>query len=157
MKLISTLLVLIIVLTGLFIWQIRERAGIYFYERCFANVTYVDASNKDFLFKGNVTFEFNENRSGEFNLTGDLEYQGEHYHLSRYVTFNYDNVDGNHYNMITSTKDIMAHDNIPDKLLPLISKILGLSGKYTLYINKNNGNYFTIANSLSPLMNCVIQ
>ncbi|MDX6041327.1 hypothetical protein [Scandinavium lactucae] len=157
MKLLATLLVAIVALTGLLIWQVKERAGVYFDNRCFANVNYGDSSDNDLLFKGNVTFEFNENKTGMFNISGNIEYQGNYYRLSRYVTFTYDNVSGNQYRMISATKDIMAHDNVPADIEPLASKVFGLNGEYTVYLYKKDNNFITFANALLPLMNCVIQ
>lgn len=157
MKLFATLLAAIVALTGLLIWQLNERAGVYFDNRCFANANYDDSSDNSLLFKGNVMFEFNENKTGMFNLSGNIYYQGDHFRLSRYVTFTYDNVSGNQYRMITATKYIMAHDNIPADIEPLASKVLGMNGEYTVYLYKKDNNFITFANALLPLMNCVIQ
>ena len=152
-----TLVLAIAALTSLFIWQVSERSGVYFDDRCFANITYVDASDKAFLFRGNVTFEFDNNKTGVFNLSGNIDYQGKAYRLSRYITFTYNNINGNKYRMKTTTRDIMAHDNVPADLTPLATKIFGMEGEYMLYLHKKDDNYITIANTLSPLMNCVIQ
>lgn len=157
MKLMVTLLVAIASLTSLLIWQISKSSAVYYNDRCFANVTYVDASDNSFLFNGNVTFEFSKNKNGIFNISGNIDYKGSRYHLSRYVAFTYNNINGNQYRMITSTKDVLAHDSLPENILPLATKIFGLNGEYTIYLNKKDNNFITIANTLAPLMNCVIQ
>lgn len=157
MKLIATLLVAIIALTCLLIWQLNERAGVYFDDRCFGNVTYVDASDNALRFEGNVTFDFKKTNTGMFNLTGNIDYHENNYRLSRYISFTYDNVSGNQYRINTTTKDIMAHDNVPAELLPLVTRIFGMEGEYTIYLHKDDNNFITIANALSPLINCVIQ
>ena len=51
----------------------------------------------------------------------------------------------------------MAHDNVPADLSPLAIKIFFLSGEYSMHMTKNDNNFITIGNALSPLMNCVIQ
>jgi hypothetical protein len=157
MKLMTTLAMAAVALICVLVWQLNQRAGTYFDERCFANITYVDASDNDFLFKGNVTFDFNKNKTGIFNLSGNIDYQGHLYRLSRYITFTYHNVGGNQYRMKTTTKDIMAHDNVPKEIATLTTKIFGMEGEYAISLNKKDNNYITIANTLSPLMNCVIQ
>lgn len=157
MKLMTTLTLVVIALTGMLVWQLTQRAGTYFGERCFANITYIDTSDNDFMFKGNVTFDFDKNKTGGFNLSGNINYQGKLYRLSRYITFTYHNVSGNQYRMKTTTKDIMAHDNLPKEIAPLASKIFGMEGEYAIFLNKKDDNYITIANTVSPLMNCVIQ
>lgn len=157
MKLVNTFVLTTVVLICLLIWQLSQRTGVYFDERCFANATYVDASDDALLFKGNITFEFNKDRTGAFNISGNIGYQGHQYRLSRYVTFTYHNVRGNQYRMNTTTKYIMAHDNVPKDLTQLTTKIFGMQGEYIISLEKRNNNYITIANTLSPLMNCVIQ
>lgn len=153
----TTLLLAALALTCLFIWQITERTNVYYADRCFADVTYADAVNQDLLFKGNITFEFNKKQTGVFNLSGNIDYQGYRYRLSRYVSFTYHNVHGNQYRMKNTTQEIMAHDNVPEETSKLVSKIFGLEGDYIVYLQKNNDNYITIANTLSPMLNCVIQ
>jgi hypothetical protein len=59
--------------------------------------------------------------------------------------------------MNTTTKDIMAHDNVPEDITLLTTKIFGMEGEYVISLDKKDNNYITIANTLSPLMNCVIQ
>ncbi|MEG7584048.1 hypothetical protein HPO93_13945, partial [Citrobacter braakii] len=60
MKLMTTLVLAAVALICLLTWQLNLRSGVYFDERCFANATYVDASDNALLFKGNITFEFNK-------------------------------------------------------------------------------------------------
>lgn len=157
MKLMTTLVLAVVALICLLTWQLSLRSGVYFDKRCFVNITYVDASDHALLFKGNITFEFNKNETGVFNLSGNIDYQGRQYRLSRYITFTYHNVSGNQYRMNTTTKDIMAHDNVPEDITLLTTKIFGMEGEYVISLDKKDNNYITIANTLSPLMNCVIQ
>lgn len=157
MKLMTTLVLTMVTLIFLLTWQLSLRTDDYFNNRCFANITYIDASDSAFLFKGNIMVEFNKNKTGSFNLSGDIDYQGRQYQLSRFITFTYHNVSGNQYRMNTTTKDIMAHDNVPKDITQLTTKIFGMEGEYAIFLEKRGNNYITIANTLSPLMNCVIQ
>ncbi|AVH17525.1 hypothetical protein CWR52_10060 [Enterobacter sp. SGAir0187] len=157
MKLMTTLTLAMVMLIFLLTWQLSLRSDVYFDKRCFANITYVGDSDSSFLFKGNVTVEFNKDKTGAFNISGNVDYQGRQYQLSRFITFSYHNVSGNQYRMNTTTKDIMAHDNIPKNITPLTIKIFGMEGEYATFLEKRENNYITIANTLSPLMNCVIQ
>ena len=147
MKLMTTLVLAVVALICLLTWQLSLRSGVYFDKRCFANITYVDASDHALLFKGNITFEFNKNETGVFNLSGNIDYQGRQYRLSRYITFTYHNVSGNQYRM----------NNVPEDITLLTTKIFGMEGEYVISLDKKDNNYITIANTLSPLMNCVIQ
>lgn len=157
MKLMTTLVLTIITLIFLLAWQLSLRSGVYFEKRCFANITYVDDSDNALLFKGNITVDFNKNETGVFNLSGNIDYQERQYRLSRYITFTYHNVSGNQYRINTTTKDIMAHDNVPEDLARLTTKLFGMEGEYVIALEKKDDNYITISNALSPLMNCVIQ
>ncbi|EMW0510102.1 hypothetical protein ACVD54_002149 [Enterobacter mori] len=158
MKIALTLSATVLILTGALIWGMVNRTSAYIDDRCFANFTYTDNTNeKAFNFKGNIFFEFSKNKTGQFNLSGDVSYQGQNYTFSRYVRFNYVNIKNNAYRIKIISHEPMAHDNVPAAISPLAIKILFLTGEYSMYLHKHDNNFITIGNSLSPLMNCVIQ
>jgi hypothetical protein len=145
-------------LTGALLWGIIVRPSAYIDDRCFARFTYEDGSeDQSFSFTGNVAFEFSKNKTGQFNLSGDMYSQGKKYIFSRYVKFNYTNTASNAYNVKILSHESLAHDNVPESLSSFAVKIFFLSGEHTMYMKKQGDSYITIGNTLSPVMNCVIQ
>lgn len=158
MKFALTLSAVIATLTATFFWGLMGHSSSYLDDRCFANFTYTDSTDSNaFSFKGNIVFEMSKNKTGQFNLSGDMGYQGKNYTLSRYVKFTYTNIKDNSYRVKVLSQETMAHDNVPADLSPLAIKIFFLSGEYSMHMTKNDNNFITIGNALSPLMNCVIQ
>ncbi len=158
MKIVLVLAAIVLILAGMLVWGINDRTSGYLDDRCFANFTYTDSTSENaFNFEGNIFFEFSHNKTGQFNLSGDMSYQGKNYTFSRYVKFNYVNLRNNAYKIKILSQETMAHDNVPAELSPLAVKIFFLTGEYSMYLHKHNNSFITIGNALSPLMNCVIQ
>lgn len=149
---------IITVLTGTLLWGIIVRPSTYINDRCFANFAYKDGSNdQPFTFSGNVAFEFSEDKTGQSNLYGDIDYQGKNYTFSRYVKFKYLNTSSNAYTVKILKQEKLAHDNTPENLSSLAIKVFFLSGEHSMYMKKHGDSFITIGNTLSPVMNCVIQ
>lgn len=158
MKILLALSAVILILTATLIYGMYHRSSNYFDDRCYANFTYTGSKNDNaFNFHGNVFLELSNNKTGQFNLSGDVSYSGENYTLSRHVKFNYINIKNDAYRVHILSNEPMAHDNVPEEIAPLATKILLLSGEHSMYIHKYDNNLITIGNALSPLMNCVIQ
>ncbi len=158
MKIALTLCAAVLILTGTLIGGINHRTSTYLEDRCFANFTYTDNTDVNaFNFKGNIFLEFSKNKTGQFNLSGNVSYQGKDYTFSRYVRFAYSHLKNNAYKIKILSHETMAHDNVPAAISPFAIKILFLTGEYSMYLHKHDDSFITIGNSLSPLMNCVIQ
>lgn len=158
MKIALTLAAIALVLTGTLIWGINDRSSAYFDDRCFANFTYNDSNTSDALkFEGNILFEFSKSKTGQFTLFGDMTYQGKSYTFSRYVNFDYLLLKNNVYRIKILSQEAMPHDTVPTEIAPLAVKIFFLTGEHSMYLHKHDDSFITIGNTLSPLMNCVIE
>jgi hypothetical protein len=157
MKLTAILISVIVVLAVALFWGLSARSNVYLDGRCFANVSYGDSTQGNFGFKGNITFEFAKDKTGQFYLTGIVNYQNQNYILSRNVTFNYKNIIDNKYLVEVVGHGKKIRDNMPEDVSALAEKNFGLGGEYFIYLKNNNDNYITIGTPLSPMINCVIQ
>lgn len=157
MKINVLLTTAVVVLSGLLFFNLAGNSGDYLDSRCFANTSYVDATDETALkFTGNVNYEFTPQSAGVFVLTGILFYQGNRYIFSRHVTFHYKNVTRNKYRITLVEKEPLAHDNTPEDIADLAIKILGLSSDYYIFLQEHDNNTITIGTPLSPSLNCVI-
>ncbi|NDJ56485.1 hypothetical protein GWD52_05630 [Enterobacteriaceae bacterium 4M9] len=158
MKIVAILATTIIVLLATLIWQITDHRQIYFNERCFANIEYLDASSDNSLpFHGNIVFEFLTDQTGQFNLSGTISHNEKEYTFSRYVKFSYKNIVDNNYRLKIHAIEALSHDNVPEEISEFVIKRLTLSGERTIYLQKNDASVITIGNPLTPMFNCVIQ
>jgi hypothetical protein len=151
--LISLLAISIIAFSSLLL--LRLPGPEYFNMTCRAYMDYRGVTqNGGFDFKGDVSFFFNDDKSGRYYISGSMSDNEGDYYISRLVNFNYQHREKANYVFTPVAVEKSVHDNVSEKIYDRLKRILPLAQKVTINMGLNE-NYVLFSNAVSPLFICV--
>lgn len=155
MRLISILLLAISVITLTILMVIRLPVATYFSTTCRAFMDYKGIVGAEgFDFKGDVSFFFNENKTGRYYISGNMSDKDGNYVISRLVSFKYQYKDNEEYIFLPVSVEKSLHDNISDKIFDRLKRMLPLTQKVSINVRRSE-NYLLFSNAVSPVFICV--
>ncbi|MEO3992209.1 FidL-like protein [Pseudocitrobacter cyperus] len=155
MRLISIVLLAIniIVLTALFV--VRLPGPEYFNATCRAYMDYRGVTAGDgFNFKGDISFFFNDNKTGRYYISGTMSDDIGNYSISRLINFTYQHKGKEEYSFTPVSVEKSVHDDVSDKIHDKLKRMLPLTQKVTVNMSVSD-NYILFSNAVSPLFICV--
>lgn len=127
----------------------------YFNATCRAYMDYRGVTQGDgFDFKGDVSFFFNDDKTGRYYISGSMDDNEGNYSISRLVSFTYQHNGKDAYTFTPVNVEKSVHDNISDKIQGRLQRMLPLTQKISVNIGVNE-NYILFSNAVSPLFLCV--
>ncbi|MER1974987.1 FidL-like protein [Pseudocitrobacter faecalis] len=155
MRLISILLLAISIAVLAVLMVMRLPGSDYFSATCRAFMDYHGvAGNDGFNFKGDISFFFNDNKTGRYYISGSMNDNDGEYSISRLVTFKYQYKGGEEYIFSPVSVEKSVHDDISDKIYDRLKRMLPLTQNVSINMSRNE-NYLLFSNAVSPLFICV--
>lgn len=155
MRWLPVLLLLLSITTLSVLIFIRFPGPDYFNATCRAYMDYRGMEQEEgFDFKGDISFFFNDDRTGGYYVSGNMSDSVGSYSISRLVSFTYQHNGKKTYTFTRVNIEKSVHDNISDMIQGRLKRILPLTQKISLNIGVNE-NYILFSNAVSPLFLCI--
>ncbi|MFU0443995.1 hypothetical protein ACMZZG_00690 [Pseudocitrobacter faecalis] len=149
----TILAISIIVLTALLF--IRLPGPEYFNATCRAFMDYRGVVGNDgFDFYGDLSFFFNDNKTGGYYISGTINDNSGSYAISRLVSFNYRYKQKEEYVFSPVSVEKSVHDDVSDKIYERLKRMLPLAQSVSVRVG-GNSNYLVFSNAVSPFFICV--
>ncbi|KMV93662.1 hypothetical protein HMPREF9688_02557 [Klebsiella oxytoca 10-5244] len=127
----------------------------YFNASCRAHMDYRGITQGEgFDFEGDISFFFNNDRTGRYYISGIINDNERSYPISRFVTFTYQNNGKKVYTFRRVNVEKSVHDNLSDMTQGKSKRMLPLTQKISFNIGVNK-NYIIFSNAVSPLFICI--
>lgn len=155
MRLISMILLAINIIVLAILLVVRLPGPDYFNATCRTFMDYRGGvGHEGFNFKGDISFFFNDDRTGRFYISGSMNDTEGTYSISRLISFKYQYKGNEEYIFSPVSVEKSVHDDISDKIYERLKRMLPLTQKVSINVGKSE-NHLLFSNAVSPLFICV--